>query len=159
MLLRQLRRLHRLLVPLQVAAMVAFAVRLGWGHDPKCPHHARGAAHTAQSEHATHLEHAAHGGHAAQSAPAATADAPQRAAPDAAPTDGSKDNCHCLDKGYCLGGATAIPQFAAAAPLADAILRWVDPAQPVSEPLAVSDVYRSHRLPFPHAPPCTVACA
>ncbi|MBI2409002.1 MAG: hypothetical protein HYV19_11930 [Gemmatimonadetes bacterium] len=154
MLLRPLRRLHRLLVPLQAAAMVAFAVRLGWGHDPQCPHHAGAAAHRAATPqvpaYATHDAHTNHAAHAT------SASAVSGAAPDAAPRGGADGNCHCLDKDYCLGGATALPQLAAGSPLPEAPLRWVEPAPPIRTLPATCDAYRSHRLPFPNAPPCTV---
>lgn len=149
-MLRPLRRLRFVLFPLYAGAMVALGIRLGWAHDPRCPHHA-GRAAEAAAKPSPHATHAGHGAHRSDAAHAAVATAtsrsgdPKQDAPDAP--------CRCLDPDCSLTGVVAVldadagDALAVDAPALDASLR----AMPGS--VARPGAYRTHRLPFPFAPP------
>lgn len=179
-MLRPLRRLRYLLLPLYATALLAFVARLGWAHDPTCPHHAghagpdaahptahlraAPASHAASVSHAAHAAdvsnaaHASHASHAAHVAQATAAEPAPTTANTLAPADSSQPpggtDCRCLDPTCCLSGVVAVLDadtgnlLAGDAPVFDA---WLRPPQvSVVHPGA----YSSHRLPYPHAPPC-----
>ena len=131
-MLRPLRRLRFVLLPLITGAMLALGIRLGWAHDPSCPHHAGHAAAAA----AMPLQHAAHAGHGG--------DSPQES-PDAP--------CRCLDPDCCLTGVVAVLDADTGDMLAADASAFDAAQRPMPVSVARPGAYSSHRLPFPHAPP------
>ena len=144
-MLRRLRRLRFVLLPHLTVATLALGIRLGWAHDPTCPHH---AGHSAPATPATPAPHATHAAHAAHAA-VATSEQPPGDSQQESPTA----PCRCLDPDCNLTGVVAVLDagtgdvLAADASTLDAALR----PMPVS--VSRPGAYRTHRLPFPHAPP------
>ena len=171
MILRLARRLRLALLPLQALAVLGFQGRLGWAHDPTCPHHAGHAAHRmappkmhAANVAAAGMAHAATA-HDAMSHAGVSHDAMSHAgmshegmsheaspSPTSSP-DGSNVPCKCLDPDCCFTGVAVVH----AAPPVVAIHGGDLAANAAARRLPASVVppsaYRTHRLPFPLAPP------
>lgn len=159
MLLQLARRLRFALLPLQAVAVLGFQGRLGWAHDPTCPHH---AAHASQSADATphaglapvarqDAAYAAQPSHAEHAAHAAAANAAE-ATPHSSP-DGSNTQCQCMDPECGPAGVVAMLSLASVLKFT-AAERARDESTPAM-PMAVArpGAYLTHRLPFPLAPP------
>lgn len=131
-MLRPLRRLRFVLLPLITGAMLALGIRLGWAHNPSCPHHA-GHAAAAAAMPSQHAAHAGHGGDSPQESP----DAP----------------CRCLDPDCCLTGVVAVLDADTGDMLAADASAFDGSLRPMPKSVARPGAYRTHRLPFPHAPP------
>ncbi len=169
-MLRPLRRLRYALLPLYAATLLAFVARLGWAHDPTCPHHrghagssaadaaayapASRASHAAQLSHAGHTSHAAHATHGAEAPVAEAPPAPPNAK---APADSSKHSgdgdCRCLDPACCLSGVVAVLDADTGDPLTAEVPAFDAAARPMPVSVVRPGAYSTHRLPFPHAPP------
>ncbi|MHB1310744.1 MAG: hypothetical protein ACYC3L_01915 [Gemmatimonadaceae bacterium] len=151
MILRSLRRLRHLLLPLYAGAMLAFVVRLGWAHDPTCPHHRAHAAHASHSAHMAPMSPMSPMATMAQLEHASTG--PETAALAGAPQESPDSQCRCLDRDCTTGGTVAALHPDSG--LALAIGGWTFDGATGPMPVSVArpGAYRTHRLPYPHAPP------
>jgi hypothetical protein len=130
-MLRPLRRLRFVVFPLFAGALVALGIRLGWAHDPSCPHHA-GQAVAAAAMPSQHATHAGHG-----DSPPASPEAP----------------CRCLDPDCCLSGVVAVLDADTGDLLVADASAFDASRRPMPVSVARPGAYSTHRLPFPHAPP------
>ncbi|MHB8837788.1 MAG: hypothetical protein ACYC7F_02415 [Gemmatimonadaceae bacterium] len=163
MILRLARRLRLALLPLQALAVLGFQGRLGWAHDPTCPHHAGHAAHQMAPQ-ATHGAHPgmAHAGmahdamaHAGMAHDAMAHDAMAHEAgpsPTSSP-DGSNVPCKCLDPDCCFTGVAAVHAAPPVVAIHGGDLAANEAARRLPASVVPPSAYRTHRLPFPLAPP------
>jgi hypothetical protein len=155
-MLRPLRHHRLLLGPLYASTMLAFVLRLGWAHDPDCPHHAGAhapAAGGAPSAQAALSAHSAHSAHAQHGAPAANPPSSGPRPESDSHRQHSPSDCQCLDRS-CATGSTVVALGATEA-TDDAVASATRDGAAHTRPADAerAGVYSSHRLPYPHAPP------